>query len=111
MADKKTEEKETAIEKLNDNLSSAGQKVAEHKKVIFIGIGVIAVIAAFVISYLFIYRNPRLQHAYWHQKIKFLSLAWSIHARLRETVISALRISTEGCRTPVERNRPHFTAL
>ena len=63
MADKKTEEKETAIEKLNDNLSSAGQKVAEHKKVIFIGIGVIAVIAAFVISYLFIYRSPRLQHA------------------------------------------------
>ena len=33
--------------------------------------------------------NPRLQHAYWHQKIKFLSLAWSIHTRLRETVISA----------------------
>ena len=63
MADKKTEEKETAIDKLNDNLGSASQKVMENKKTIMWVLFGIAIVAAFVISYLFIYRNPRLQHA------------------------------------------------
>ena len=62
MADKHTEEQGT-IEKLNDNLTSVGTKVAENKKVIFWVVFGVAVVAAFVLSYLFIYRNPRLQHA------------------------------------------------
>lgn len=64
MADKKQIEEENAIEKLNDNLTSASQKIAENKKVIFWVLGGIAIVAAFVLSYFFIYRNPHLNKAF-----------------------------------------------
>lgn len=64
MADNKNIEEANAIEKLNDNLTTAGTKIMENKKVIFWVIGALAVVAAFVLSYFFIYRNPRLNKAF-----------------------------------------------
>lgn len=55
---------ETAIDKMHSQLTSAGEKVANNKKIIYWGVGAILVVAAFVLSYLFIYRNPHLQDAY-----------------------------------------------
>lgn len=64
MASNKNEQNDTAIDRLNDNLSSAGEKIANNKKVIFWVIGGIAVVAAFVLSYFFIYRNPHVNKAF-----------------------------------------------
>lgn len=65
MASKKNREEEaTVIENLNSNLTKAGEKVANNKKVIYIIAGAVAVVAAFVLSYLFIFRNPRLQNSW-----------------------------------------------
>ncbi len=60
----KEQQEDGAIEKLNANLSSASEKIANNRKVIFWVVGGIAVVAAFVISYIFIYRNPRLNKAF-----------------------------------------------
>ncbi|MCM1376843.1 MAG: tetratricopeptide repeat protein [Clostridium sp.] len=57
-------EDQTAIENLNSTLTSAGEKVAANKKIIWWGIGIVAVVAAFIMSYLFIYRNPRLNNSW-----------------------------------------------
>ena len=65
MASKKHKEEEaTAIENLNSHLTKAGEKVAGNKKIIYIAVGAIAVVAAFVLSYLFIYRNPKLENSW-----------------------------------------------
>lgn len=64
MANKRKEEETTTVDKLNANLGSASEKIAQNKKVIFWVVGGVAVIAAFVLSYLFIYRNPRLNRAF-----------------------------------------------
>lgn len=58
------EDKATVVENLDSHLTKAGQKVASNKKIIYVCVGVIAVVAAFVLSYLFIYRNPRLQNSW-----------------------------------------------
>lgn len=55
---------ETAIDRMNTHLTDAGSKIAENKKIIFIAIGVILVVAAFVLSYLFIYKNPKMEKAF-----------------------------------------------
>ena len=52
------------VENLDSHLTKAGQRVANNKKIIYICVGIIAVVAAFVLSYLFIYRNPRLQNSW-----------------------------------------------
>lgn len=64
MADKKHIEEENAVEKLNDNLVSASEKIAQNKKVIFWAVGIVLIVAVFILSYLFIYRNPRLNKAF-----------------------------------------------
>lgn len=64
MANKKEVEEQNAIDRLNSNLGEASEKIAQNKKVIFWIIGGVAVVAAFVLSYLFIYRNPRLNKAF-----------------------------------------------
>lgn len=61
---KKQEEEKTTLDKLNSNLGSASEKIAENKHIIFWIAGGIAVVAAFVLSYLFIYRNPKLNKAF-----------------------------------------------
>lgn len=55
---------ETAIDKMNSHLTDAGTKIADNKKIILIAVGVILVVAAFVLSYLFIYRNPHMEAAF-----------------------------------------------
>lgn len=55
---------ENAIDNLNHHLTSTGQKLAENKKYIFWGIGVILAVGCFVIGYFAIYRNPRLNNAW-----------------------------------------------
>lgn len=63
MAKKHESEEQTTLDKLNTNLGSASEKIAENKKIIFWVVGGLAVVAAFVLSYLFIYRNPKLNKA------------------------------------------------
>lgn len=64
MANKNETEEQTTLDKLNDNLGSASEKLAANKKIIFWVVGGVALVAAFVLSYLFIYRNPKLNKAY-----------------------------------------------
>ncbi|MBD5302720.1 MAG: tetratricopeptide repeat protein [Bacteroides sp.] len=60
----KNEVEENAIDKLNSNLSNASERIANNKKIIFWVVGGIAIVAAFVLSYFFIYRNPKLNKAF-----------------------------------------------
>ena len=55
---------ETAIDRMNSHLTDAGTKIADNKKIILIVVGVILVVAAFVLSYLFIYKNPHVEKAF-----------------------------------------------
>lgn len=55
---------ETAIDRMNSHLTDAGSHIANNKKLIFIVVGVILVVAAFVLSYLFIYKNPKMEKAF-----------------------------------------------
>lgn len=64
MAKKNEVEEQNAIDRLNTNLGSASEKIAQNKKVIFWVVGALAVVAAFVLSYLFIYRNPHVTKAF-----------------------------------------------
>lgn len=52
-----------SVDTLNDRLTSAGEKIANNRKPLLWILGVIVLIAAFVIGYVFIYRNPRLNEA------------------------------------------------
>ena len=61
---KDTHQDDTAIDRMNSHLTDAGSKIAENKKIIFIVVGIILVVAAFVLSYLFIYRNPHMEAAF-----------------------------------------------
>lgn len=65
MASKKQESQEpTAIDNLNSQLTSASEKIANNKKIIYWCFGAILVVGAFTLSYLFIYRNPRVNEAF-----------------------------------------------
>ena len=61
---KEKNQEETAIDRMNSHLTDAGSKLADNKKVILIAVGVILVVAAFVLSYLFIYKNPHVEKAF-----------------------------------------------
>lgn len=60
----KDQEKQNAVENVNEHLTLASEKVAANRKIIYWGIGAVCVVAAFVLSYLFIYRNPRLNNSW-----------------------------------------------
>lgn len=64
MAHKNETEEQNAIDRLNDNLGQASERIAENKKIIFWAVGALAVVAAFVLSYLFIYRNPHINRSF-----------------------------------------------
>lgn len=49
---------ETAIDKMNSQLTAAGDKIANNKKIIVWGVGAIIVVAALVLGYLFLYSKP-----------------------------------------------------
>lgn len=55
---------ETAIDKMNSQLTAAGDKIANNKKIIAWGVGAIVVVAALVMCYLFLYNKPHQAAAY-----------------------------------------------
>ncbi|MDE5886063.1 MAG: tetratricopeptide repeat protein [Muribaculaceae bacterium] len=55
---------ESAIDKMNSQLTAAGDKIANNKKYIYWTLGAIVLVGVFVMSYFFIYRNPRLNDAF-----------------------------------------------
>lgn len=57
-------QEESAVDRMNSHLTDAGAKLADNKKIILIAVGIILVIAAFVLSYLFIYKNPHVEKAF-----------------------------------------------
>lgn len=66
---------ENAIDKMNSQLTAAGDRIANNKKIIFWVVGAILVVACFVLSYLFIYRNPRNEKAFEaYNKVETTSL-------------------------------------
>lgn len=64
MASKNKHQEDNAIENLNSHLTSAGEKIANNKKIIFWIVGIILVVGCFVLSYLFIYRNPKINKSF-----------------------------------------------
>lgn len=54
----------TAIENLNSQLTSAGAKLADNKKIIYWAVGCILVIGVLIMAYLFLYRNPREEKSF-----------------------------------------------
>ena len=63
-SNKEKHQDETTIDRMNSHLTDAGSKLADNKKIILISVGVILVVAAFVLSYLFIYKNPHVEKAF-----------------------------------------------
>lgn len=65
MANNKNEQQEAnTVEKINENLTSASEKIANNQRVIYIVVACIVVIAGLVMSYIFFYRNPRVNRAF-----------------------------------------------
>ncbi len=62
--DKNPQEEATGIENLNSHLTSAGEKIANNKKIIYWAVGIIAIIGAGLSAYFFLYRNPALNKSY-----------------------------------------------
>lgn len=59
MASNKNEQTDTAIDKLNQNMTSAGEKLANNKKILFGALGGVVIVAAIVICYIFLYSAPK----------------------------------------------------
>ena len=55
---------ETAIDKMNSQLTAAGDKIANNKKIIVWAVGAIVVVAALVMCYIFLYNKPHHEAAY-----------------------------------------------
>lgn len=64
MSDKHKEEPKTGLDNLNENLTSASRFVEAKKNVIFWVIGAVVLVGVFIMSYLFIYRNPRIEKSF-----------------------------------------------
>lgn len=65
MADKtKDQKEESAIEKLNSNLTSASERVAKNQKVIYISLIAFVAIAAAVLCYVFLISRPKVERAF-----------------------------------------------
>lgn len=70
MASKDTKKIETnSVEAANERLTTAAVKVQENKKIILWIIAAIVLVGAFIMAYLFIYRNPRLNKS-WEEYAK-----------------------------------------
>lgn len=57
-------DEEMALDKVHSHLTEAGSKIAANKKGIIIVLAIIGVVAAFTLSYLFIYKNPHVNKAF-----------------------------------------------
>lgn len=53
-----------AIENLNLHLTSAGERIAANKKAVWWTLGITLIIALIILSYIFFYRNPRVQNSW-----------------------------------------------
>ncbi len=62
--DNNLQQEETTVEKLNENLTSMSQKIANNQKVIYIVLSCIVAVACLVMCYIFFYRNPRITKAF-----------------------------------------------
>lgn len=65
MADNKNEQQaESTVEKLNENLTSASEKIANNRKAIYVVLACAVVIAAIIMCYVFFFRNPKVEKAF-----------------------------------------------
>lgn len=65
MADnKKEQQEETTIEKLNSNLTSASEKIAGNQKAIYITLIAFIAIAAAVLCYIFLISRPKVERSF-----------------------------------------------
>lgn len=62
--DKNPQEETNSIENLNSHLTSAGEKIANNKKIIYWSVGIVVAVGAFLAGYFFIYRNPHLNKSF-----------------------------------------------
>ncbi|MDE7382110.1 MAG: tetratricopeptide repeat protein [Muribaculaceae bacterium] len=53
-----------AIENLDSRLTGAGEKLVNNKKIVYWTLGGIVAVAVFVMSYFFIYKNPRTNNSW-----------------------------------------------
>lgn len=63
MAKNKTEQTNNAIDNLNDTLTGFGAKVQQNQKIIFMIVGILAVVVLGVIVYIYAFREPGIQAA------------------------------------------------
>lgn len=65
MANNKNEQQEdSAIEKLNANLTGASERIAQNKKAVFLTVTIAVLIAAIVLCYVFFFHNPKVDKAF-----------------------------------------------
>lgn len=64
MADTNTPQEQNAIENINDSLVSAGERIANNKKVIYVTLCAVAAFALLIGSYFWFYRNPALNNSW-----------------------------------------------
>lgn len=64
MANKNDVEEQNAIDKLNSNLGAASEAIAMNKKIILWVVGIVVIIAAMILSYIFFFKNPRMTKAF-----------------------------------------------
>lgn len=64
MADNHNQQENNAIENLNSSLTSAGEHIANNKKILYWVGGIVLICAVFVGSYFWIYRNPGLNNSW-----------------------------------------------
>ena len=69
MASNQNKNKKNAVENIDQSLHSAEHFVENKKKMIFWVVGIALAIAAFIIGYLFIFRNPRVNKS-WEEYAK-----------------------------------------
>lgn len=63
-SEKNKENEQSAIDNLNSHLTTTGERLANNKKIIYWGVGIIAAVAVLVCCYLFLYHNPRVNNSW-----------------------------------------------
>lgn len=90
-------QEESAIDRVNSHLTDAGSKLASNKNILLISAGVILVVAAFVLSYLFIYKNPHVEKAFEaYNGIETQALSDSVAAEQYMAVADKYKSDTAG---------------
>lgn len=63
-SNKHNQQEETSIDKVHSHLTEAGTKIANNKKIIYYFLAIIGIVAAFTLSYFFIYKNPHVEKSF-----------------------------------------------